>query len=185
MQDAREVATKNSKSQVTQFFPVPTEFRAIVESWVKELREQELWGDDDPIFPATEIGLSDTGLFQVRGMKRTGWSSAEPVRTIFRKAFAAAGLPYFNPHSFRKTLALIGERVCRTPEEMKAWSQNLGHEMIQTTFSSYGQVPLHRQSEIIAGLSGVGRAKSNFEEIALRIAREFQGQVERSSEGGA
>jgi hypothetical protein len=28
----------------------------------------------------------------------------------------AAGLPCFNPHSFRKTLQ-FGERICRTPEE--------------------------------------------------------------------
>jgi hypothetical protein len=35
-------------------------------------------------------------------------------------------LPYFNPHSFRKTLALLGGRICKTPEEYKAWSQNLG-----------------------------------------------------------
>jgi hypothetical protein len=39
---------------------------------------------------------------------RRHWSSAGPIRAIFKDAFAAAGLPYFNPHSFRKTLALLG-----------------------------------------------------------------------------
>ena len=38
------------------------------------------------------------------------WSNAGPIRTIFKNAFAAAGLPYFNPHSFRKTLALLGRQ---------------------------------------------------------------------------
>lgn len=68
---------------------------------------------------------------------------------IFRNAFAAAGLPYFNPHSFRKTLALLGGKLCKAPEEYKAWSQNLGHESVLTTFSSYGDVSKYRQTEIM------------------------------------
>src|SRR5262249_34435605 len=35
------------------------------------------------------------------------------------------------------------------PEEWKAWSQNLGHESEMTTFVGYGQVPGHRQAEIM------------------------------------
>ena len=80
------------------------------------------------------------------------WSSAGPIRAIFKGAFAAAGLPYFNPHSFRKTLALLGGQICKSPEEYKAWSQNLGHENVLTTFSSYGDVARHRQAEIIRAL---------------------------------
>jgi integrase/recombinase XerD len=87
-----------------------------------------------------------------RGLDRKHWSSAGPIRTIIKDAFAAAGLPYFNPHSFRKTLALLGAQICKSPEEYKAWSQNLGHENVLTTFSSYGDVAGHRQAEIIRGL---------------------------------
>jgi hypothetical protein len=39
--------------------------------------------------------------------------------------------------------------VCRTPEELKAWSQNPGHDEVLTTFNSYGEVPFHRQRELI------------------------------------
>src|SRR5262249_53133278 len=55
-------------------------------------------------------------------------------------------------HSFRKTLALLGGQICKSPEEYKAWSQNLGHENVLTTFSSYGDVAGHRQAEIIRAL---------------------------------
>ena len=41
-----------------------------------------------------------------------------------------------------------------SPEEMKAWSQNLGHSDVLTTFTSYGTVPLHRQSELIRARAG-------------------------------
>ena len=65
----------------------------------------------------------------------------------------AGGLEYFNPHSFRKTLAVLGEQRCKTPEELKAWSQNLGHEDVLTTFRSYGEVSSYRQAEIMPALT--------------------------------
>ena len=148
-QDAREVRTKFSKSFVTTFFPVGDDIRAVVTDWVAYLRTEKLWGLDDPLFPATKVAVGDNLRFAALGLGRKRWSSASPIRQIFKKAFAAAGLPYFNPHSFRKTLALLGGEFCQTPEQYKAWSQNLGHEHVLTTFVSYGQVSSHRQAEII------------------------------------
>ncbi|WP_377307192.1 hypothetical protein [Rhizobium lemnae] len=52
----------------------------------------------------------------------------------------------------RNTVALLGEQRCRTPEEFKAWSQNLGHEQVLTTFTSYGTVATNRQAEILISL---------------------------------
>jgi hypothetical protein len=49
-------------------------------------------------------------------------------------------------------LVLFGEEVCKTPQEFKAWSQNLGHEKVLTTFCSYGTVANHRQGEILASI---------------------------------
>ena len=152
IQDAREVKTKFSKSFTTWFFPVGDNARHIVEQWVTLLRDQKLWGNDDPLFPATAVVNGANRQFEVAGLARRCWSNAAPIREIFRQAFALAGLPYFHPHSFRKTLARLGERVCRTPEEVKAWSQNLGHEDVMTTFRSYGQVSSERQAEIIINL---------------------------------
>jgi len=95
--------------------------------------------------------------FEAVGLDRKGWSNTTPIRAIFKDAFTAAGLPYFNPHSFRKTLGRFGERACETPEAFKAWSQNLGHENVLTTFASYGQVATARQAELIRQL---GKPKS-------------------------
>src|SRR5215813_9279590 len=151
-QDARQVNTKFSKSFTTWFFPVGDDIRHIVVEWADYLRREKLWGHDDPLFPATRIVVGDTRHFEAAGLDRKHWRSAGPIRTIFKGAFASAGLPYFNPHSFRKTLALLGGHICKSPEEYKAWSQNLGHENVLTTFSSYGDVARHRQAEIIRAL---------------------------------
>lgn len=79
------------------------------------------------LFPATRVALGDTRQFEAAGLERRHWRSAAPIRTIFRDAFSSASLPYYNPHSLRNTLVRLGETVCQTPEDFKAWSQNLGH----------------------------------------------------------
>ena len=78
-------------------------------------------------------------------------SARDPLQTISAKATITHSLAisYFNPHSFRKTLALLGGQRCKTPGEYKAWSQNLGHEHVLTTFCSYGDVSSYRQTEIM------------------------------------
>jgi len=148
-QDAREVRTKFSKSFVTTFFPVGNDIQAVVADWVVHLRTEKLWGLDDPLFPATKVAVGDNLRFEAAGLDRKHWSSAGPIRAIFKEAFTRAGLPYFNPHSFRKTLVLLGERICRTPEQFKAWSQNLGHEKPLMTFCSYGNLDSHRQADVM------------------------------------
>ena len=116
-QDAREVKTKFSKTFTTYFFPVGGGIQEIVAEWVRFLREEKLWGNDDPLFPATRIALGTTRQFEAAGLERQHWSSAGPIRTIFRKAFELASLPYFHPHSLRKTLARLGEEVCKSPQQ--------------------------------------------------------------------
>lgn len=54
-QDAREVDTK-----FTYFVPVGGETRQIVDAWVTYLRREKLWGNDDPLFPSTLLGLGAT-----------------------------------------------------------------------------------------------------------------------------
>jgi integrase len=153
VQDAREVRTKFSKTFTTCFFPVGEDIRQIVVDWVDYLISHQLFGPADPLFPATQVVQDADYQFQAGGLSRQHWSNATPIRMIFKEAFAGAGLPYANPHSFRKTLAQLGERLCRTPEEFKAWSQNLGHEQVLTTFSSYGEVAADRQAELIRRLA--------------------------------
>lgn len=152
-QDAREVKTKFSKSFQTYFFPVGDQPRAILEDWVQYLKKEKLWGSDDPLFPATLVKRGDSKQFEVVGLDRKCWSNASPIRKIFRQAFEAAGLDYYNPHSFRNTLVRLGEQKCSSPEAFKAWSQNLGHEKVLTTFYSYGEVDFERQGTIIKSLS--------------------------------
>ncbi len=136
-------------------------------------------GNDAPLFPKTLMGQGSDSNFQAVGLSNEHWSSAAAIRKIFKDAFTLAELPPFNPHSFRNTLAALGERLCNTAEEFKAWSQNLGHEGVLTTLYSYGEVQPVRQVEIIQKL-GKPREEAlsaiNTAELARALAREMGGQ---------
>jgi hypothetical protein len=51
----------------------------------------------------------------------------------------------------------LDETRCRSPEEFKAWSQNLGHEGVLTTFYSYGTVAPRRQGRDHQGSGDAGQ----------------------------
>lgn len=148
-QNAAEVRTKAAKTFLTFFMPVDPDARRIVNDWCAELVRDHAWGPGDPLFPQTAIGLGAAGGFTPIGIHRQGWATSQPVREVFQRAFAAAGLPYFNPHSFRAMLVRHYMAMGLSAEQMKAISQNLGHADVLTTFTSYGQVPTHRQGELI------------------------------------
>jgi integrase len=169
-QDAREVDTKFAKTITTYFFPVGDEPLNYVIDWIGELSSIHLWGPDDPLFPATLVAPGSDALFSANGIERRHWSNTDPVRRIFKAAFVMAGLPYFNPHSFRNTLAQLGQKQCRTPEEMKAWSQNLGHEQMMTTLTSYGHVEEYRQGEIIRGLNRSAGSREEIDDLLSRVS---------------
>ncbi len=173
-QDAREVNTKYSKTFTTTFFPVGDEILQILIDWLAYLKDDLLYGNDDPLFPKTNIIQGENRVFEPSGFKKEHWATASSIRTIFRVAFENAGLPYFNPHSFRNTLAMYGQKLCQSPEDFKAWSQNLGHEGVLTTFYSYGEVQPQRQAEIIIQLQSP-RAKQelNAEDIAEAVIRKM------------
>lgn len=179
-QDAREVNTKASKTFDTYFFPVGEDVHRIVSEWVSYLREILLFGLDDPVFPKTAVKRGDQKVFESSGLTRDHWSNATPIRKIFRDAFEQAEMPYFNPHSLRKTLVRLGETTCRSPEEFKAWSQNLGHEGVLTTFVSYGEVQPSRQSEIFKTLQRprASQGEHDMDAFAKALAREMRAQQE-------
>jgi integrase len=148
------VKTKFSKQIFTYFFPIGDDaIKAIAVDWIRELREVKLYGEDAPIFPRTAVTQDENQCFARAGLEPVCWSTATPIRRIFKDAFQGVGLPYFHPHLFRHTLAKLGQEICKTPEQFKAWSQCFGHATPHTTFASYGNLDPYRQGEVMKNLS--------------------------------
>lgn len=140
-----EVDTKASKLIQTWFFPVGDFIENEVVTYVAFLRNDLGFTDNDPLFPKPKMGHDASDQFSAVGLSKDRWTTAQPMRNIFRTAFTANGLRYYNPHSFRNTLMAIAYERKLDPLSLKAWSQNLGHEHLDTSFNSYGQLDANAQ----------------------------------------
>ena len=61
-------------------------------------------------------------------------------------------------------------------KEFKAWSQNIGHEKVLTTFCSYGQVADQRMGELIQNLGKPQPSeRSDADAIADAVVRKLAG----------
>jgi integrase len=177
IQDPREVRTKFGKSIETFLIDLDGNAPAVLADWVSVLTRDMQWGPDDPLFPKTAIGVGSDFEFVPTGLLRDSWRSGIPIRRILEEACAIAGLPRFNPHSFRHAVAQLGLKRARTPEEMKAWSQNLGHSGMLTTLQHYGSVNRERQREIIASLKDAS-AEDKLDQVE-RLIRELKSSRDR------
>lgn len=153
-QDPKLVRTKGRKGIITRFvsqvMPLAEE---IVLEWLEYADENLEFKPNDPLFPKTLVKPSAESMtFEVQGLSREHWANAGPVREIFKAAFKAVGLPYYNPHLFRKTICKWGLKNL-TQYEYKALSQNLGHEHAMTTYNSYSKLTEDEQIEAVSNIS--------------------------------
>ncbi|SFR47912.1 tyrosine-type recombinase/integrase [Litoreibacter janthinus] len=148
--DGKSVDTKFGKTFTTAFFPFGHDVERIVREWIAELKDDHLFSASDPLFPKTKVCQGPSRRFAATGICRVPWSSPSSAAKIFKAAFDDAGLPSFSPHRVRDTLAELASEHCRTPEDYKAWSQNMGHDDVLTTFRSYGSVATGRQIDLMA-----------------------------------
>jgi integrase len=150
------VKTKFGKLIYTKFSPVGDDIERVVIDWVKYLKEVKLYGDNDPLFPRTKLAHNKDFSFEAQGLEPIFWKTTTQIRVVFKTSFENCQLPYFNPHSFRDTLSLIGKKTC-TIEQFQAWSQNLGHSKMSTSIDDYGNISTHRQFELIEGIKSLNQ----------------------------
>lgn len=140
MQYPDEVDTKNSKLIATWFFPVGEGITDEVKDYVTYLRDELGFTSDDPLFPKTLNGHDENDRFTPIGLTKARWATAQPVRDIFKRAFMAQGFTYRSPHRIRNTMMAFAYDLGLNGKELKAWSQNLGHEKLETSVNCYGNL---------------------------------------------
>ena len=145
----REVSTKFSKRIETFLFPLNAHFKGVFLDRISCLRNEELFGDHDPLFPKTAIGQDADQCLAVEGLSREHWANATPARTIFKDALRRVGLRGFTPHLFRTMIVSEMYRRGLSVQEFKAWSQNLGHEGAMATPTSHGKIGVEEQGRLV------------------------------------
>jgi integrase/recombinase XerD len=124
---------------------------AIVINWVKYLKANG-FGSQDPMFPRakTDQGRNNLSFESATEVEAAYWSGTG-------RRSEGAGLPYFPPHTFRHLAINLAFKACKNGEEIKAISQNFGHEHIATTLCTYGNYPSFRLAEIISSMDFSGK----------------------------
>jgi integrase/recombinase XerD len=181
-QDPSEVSTKGGKQIFTYLVNVDEQIKTYFLNWIKFLKQEKLFSPNDPIFPAALNRMDEGGNFIKDGLSKNHLTSTNNIDEIVKSAFKNADLKYHCPHSFRNTLVMLASKFCTTPEQFKAYSQNLGHENVLTTFTSYGYVDQFRQGEIVRDF-GVKKKEIGESETSLMLKEMMKGIEELRSKG--
>ena len=144
------VRTKFSKSITSKLLPFDPKLVKYVVDWAKYLRSEKLFDDTAPLFPRSKLTQATDGLtFECHEVEPVFWETTGPIRAILGTRAIKAGLEYYHPHSFRHAAIQQATKYVQTPEEMKALSQNFGHERVNTTLLTYGTLEIDRVNDII------------------------------------
>lgn len=165
-QDPRKgVETKFSKLIPTTLFRFDEKMVQYIVDWVKHLKLKG-FGSQDPLFPRSKLEQGKDNLsFEVSSeVTAVFWHGTSMVREIFKKRTKNANLPYYPPHTFRHLAISLAFKSCKTGEEIKAISQNFGHEHIATTMSTYGNYEPSRLSEIIKSMDFSGKQQPTLDD---------------------
>ncbi len=144
VQDAKSSRTKNGKSLRIKFFPLPVIFAKVVCDWKNELLALG-FGEEDALFPDEKHLVKRQFAFPTDSL--SAMSSTHAVSTAFKTASAPLG-KFFSPHSAKHFIGNLSLKICKSPEALKAWSMNMGHENEEVTVRYYKQLPEDQVFEI-------------------------------------
>ncbi len=132
------VETKFAKFIVTTLLCFDEKLLGFVIEWVKYLKTKG-FGFQDPLFPRSKADQGENNLSfeSAKDVEPAFWKTTGRIRAIFKKRAEEAKMRYFPPHTFRHAAIHLGLKSCVNGEQIKAISQNFGHENVATTLSSY------------------------------------------------
>lgn len=147
------VETKFSKYIFSVLFRFDDRLVNYVIEWTKHLKAKG-FGSQDPLFPRSKLeqGKNNLCFESASEVEPVFWQGAGRIRETFKKRFKAAGLQYYPPHTFRHLAVDLAVEHCKGGEQIKAISQNFGHEYIGTTFSQYANYDSKRLTEILKNM---------------------------------
>ena len=184
VQDGVNSRTKNGKSLLIKWFPIPESFEEAVVTWVRFMDEVGFDKEDALFHPLACFENIEKPCF-LPPSKVEAMTTTHAVNQAFHSACLNHHTRY-NPNSAKHTIA--AERVRRqlTSEQRKAWSLNMGHEKEQTTERYYGKLNDDRRFELLEGADqkNFGQSSRNFtkeefkeliEDLALPLIEKFYG----------
>jgi len=175
------VKTKFSKTINSVLFKFDDEMLGFVLEWVNYLKTEKLFANSDPLFPRNKVeNQENIKSFISNTVEPLFWQSATSIRNIFKQRFENAGVEYFSPHTFRHLAVITAISKCRNGQEIKAVSQNFGHEDVGTTMTTYGSLSNMQVNNIITGMVFSGSNDVNQADLLVKFQEFLKAQTQGS-----
>ena len=132
------VRTKFTKHITSKIFNFDDGLVKCVKDWYEILKKKQ-FKPKDPFFPQTKPCKVEGNLSFIPSTEITPcfWNGGGMVRQVFHKRAQEANLAFYSPHKYRHLAIRLALDMARNGEEIKAISQNFGHEYVATTFTAY------------------------------------------------
>ena len=166
------VQTKFSKYINSILFKFDDRLVKYVIEWVNHIKSKN-FRDKDPLFPRSKVkqDSKNPSFDNAMEVEPKYWNHAGAIRKIFKNRSSKAGLTYFPPHTFRHLAVEYALKYCKNGEQIKAVSQNFGHEYVSTTIESYANFETKKLFEILNSIDFSG--KSNPYDDKMRRIRDI------------
>lgn len=175
------VETKFSKYISTTIFKFDEILLNYFLDWVKHLKNIG-FGSQDPLFPRSKRNQTHNNLSfdNSTEVEPVFWKGTGRIREIFKTRSKLASLPYFPPHTFRHLAVDLALKSCKTGDQIKAISQNFGHENIATTMYSYANYDDNKLNQIIKSIDFSGNDEKTKEKQVQEITKIVLAQIDKT-----
>jgi integrase len=136
-----KVRTKFSKRITSRIFNFDDSLLQIIKNWYAYLKRKG-FTDNDPMFPRSKTNKPTEQLCfkEATEIEPEFWAGGQGIRNIFKRRVKEANTEYYPPHSYRHRAILLALEKAKNGKEIKAVSQNFGHENVSTTLAIYGNL---------------------------------------------
>lgn len=148
------VKTKFGKTIYSKIFKFDPDLIRYFLDWLKHLKKKG-FSNNDPLFPRSKVKKEGNNLsFQeATEVEPVYWESTASMRKIFKDQCELIKKEYHSPHKYRDAAIYYALKSARNGEEIKAVSQNFGHENVATTMTVYAQLTPEHQLDVLSQLN--------------------------------
>ena len=151
------VKTKFTKHITSKIFNFDEDLVKCVKEWYQVLQTKG-FKPTDPFFPQSKPLKIEGNLSFMPSVEviPSFWNNGGIILKIFSSRAKKANMEYYSPHRYRDLAIRLALGKARNGGEIKAISQNFGHEYVATTLASYAN---YRQDQLIQKLSEIDNRK--------------------------
>jgi integrase len=167
------VKTKFGKTIYSKIFKFDPDLIRYFLDWLKHLKKKG-FSNNDPLFPRSKLKKEGNNLsFQeATEVEPVYWESTASLRKIFKDQCELINKEYYSPHKYRDSAIYYALKSARTGEEIKAVSQNSGHENVAMTMTVYAQLTPEHQLQVLDELDNRTENLSTEEQI-MKMLKEI------------